>query len=73
MLKLRQYESFKRGWGEISMTVTLLLFLICLGAGLFFIGGFLWSAMEQKPRAIWLIGAAASLMVGLAGFVVNIK
>lgn len=55
------------------MTVTLLLFLICLGAGLFFIGGFLWSAMEQKPRAIWLIGAAASLMVGLAGFVVNIK
>ncbi|MFA5802136.1 MAG: hypothetical protein WC911_06620 [Thermoleophilia bacterium] len=55
------------------MTATLLVFLVCLSAGLFFVGGFLWSAMEQKPRAIWLVGAAVSLLVGLAGFVVNKK
>jgi hypothetical protein len=55
------------------LTATLVIFLICLGTGLFFVGAFLWSAMEQKPRAIWLVGAAVSLIVGLAGFVINTK
>ena len=52
--------------------MVLLIFSICLIAGLFCVGGFLWSAMEQKPKSIWLIGAAVAILVGLAGLVLRV-
>jgi len=53
------------------MSIGLLFFVTCLLAGLFCVGGFLWSAMEGKPRAIWLIGTGAAIIVGLAGLVLH--
>ena len=55
------------------MNASLLLFLICLGAGLFCLGGFLWSAMDGKPKSTWLIGAAAAVLVGIAGLLIYQK
>ena len=49
-------------------TVVFLFFLI---AGLFCFGGFLWSAMEGKPKAIWMIGAGVTIIVGVAGLVMH--
>ncbi|MCL4309401.1 MAG: hypothetical protein M0Z32_04250 [Actinomycetota bacterium] len=46
-------------------------FLISLIAGLFCMGGFLWSTMEGKPKSIWLIGAGATIVVGIAGLVLH--
>ncbi len=43
------------------------IFFTVLIAGLFCIGGFLWSTVEQKPRALWLIGAAVTIIVGITG------
>jgi uncharacterized protein (DUF983 family) len=45
------------------------MFFLVLIAGLFFVGGFLWSMVEQKPRALWLVGAAITIFVGVAGLV----
>lgn len=49
--------------------MSLIIFLVGLLAGLLCIGGFMWSAMEQKPKAIWLLGAGVAILVGLAGLV----
>ncbi len=48
-----------------------LIFFLCLVSGLFCVGGFLWSAMEQKPKAFWLLGGTAILIVGLAGLLLH--
>ena len=53
---------------ELFVTV---FFLISLIAGLFCVGGFLWSTMEGKPKSIWLIGAGATIVVGIAGLVLH--
>lgn len=47
--------------------MSLIIFITCLLAGLLCIGGFMWSAMEQKPKAVWLLGAGIAILVGLAG------
>ena len=51
--------------------MTLIIFVVGLLAGLFCIGGFLWSAMDGKPRKVWLIGAGATIVVALAGLVIH--
>lgn len=53
------------------MRVTLIIFVIGLISGLFCIGGFLWGAMEGKPRKVWLIGAGATILVALAGLLIH--
>lgn len=53
------------------MNSRLLIFLIALLAGLFSIGGFLWSAMQEKPQKLWLLGAAAAILVGIAGLITH--
>ena len=53
------------------MHLPLLIFIVSLIAVLVCFGGFLWSAMEQKPKGIWLIGLGATIIVGLAGLVVH--
>jgi len=47
------------------------ILFISLIAGLFCVGGFLWSAMEQKPMKIWLIGAGAAIIVGILGLLLH--
>ena len=54
-----------------NMHLPLLIFVVSLIAGLVCLGGFLWSAMEQKPKAIWLIGLGIAIIVGFAGLVVH--
>jgi len=49
--------------------MSLIIFISGLLLGLTCIGGFMWSAMEQKPKFIWLIGAGIAIIVGLAGLV----
>ncbi len=51
--------------------MSLIIFIICLLAGLVCLGGFLWSAMEQKPKVIWLIGGGVTILVGLAGLILR--
>lgn len=51
--------------------MSLIIFIVCLLAGLLCLGGFLWSAMEQKPKAIWLIGAGVAILVGIAGLILR--
>ncbi|MDO8735734.1 MAG: hypothetical protein Q7K29_01445 [Thermoleophilia bacterium] len=51
--------------------MSLIIFISSLLAGLFCLGGFMWSAMEQKPKAIWLLGAGVAIIVGLAGLVIR--
>lgn len=53
------------------MTAYSLLFIVTLLGGLFCIGGFMWSAMESKPQKIWLVGAAITILVGIAGVVMH--
>ena len=60
----------KTGSGA-NMHLPLLIFIVSLIAVLVCFGGFLWSAMEQKPKGIWLIGLGATIIVGLAGLVVH--
>lgn len=49
--------------------MSLIIFVIGLLSGLLCIGGFMWSAMEQKPKAIWLLGAGIAILVGMAGLI----
>lgn len=49
--------------------MSLMIAISGLLLGLVCIGGFMWSAMEQKPKAIWLLGAGIALIVGLAGLI----
>ena len=63
-------EAAKTGSGA-NVHLPLLIFIVSLIAGLICLGGFLWSAMEQKPKAIWLIGLGVAIMVGFAGLVVH--
>lgn len=50
----------------------LLFTLVVFSAGLICIGGFLWSVVEERPRAIWLVGAAVAVLVGIAGLAVHV-
>lgn len=52
--------------------MVLIFVALIFSAGLFCIGGFLWSVVEEKPSAIWLVGAGISVVVGIAGLVVHI-
>lgn len=45
-------------------------FFIILVMGLFCVGGFLWSVIEEKPRATWLLAAGLTIIVGIAGLVI---
>lgn len=49
--------------------MSLVIFIVSLLTGLLCIGGFMWSAMEQRPKFIWLLGAGIAILVGLAGMV----
>jgi hypothetical protein len=49
--------------------MSLFIFVIGLLSGLLCIGGFMWSAMEEKPKAIWLLGAGIAILVGMAGLI----
>ena len=53
------------------MTIYSMLFIVTLLGGLFCLGGFMWSAMDSKPQKIWLVGAAASMLVAIAGLVLH--
>ncbi len=53
------------------MHLSLIIFVVCLLAGLFCFGGFLWSAMEKKPKTIWLTGLGVTILVGIAGLVLH--
>jgi len=53
------------------MSIGLILFVLVLLLGLFCIGGFLWSAMQEKPKKVWLIGAAAAVIVAIAGLITH--
>lgn len=44
-------------------------FFIVLITGLFCIGGFFWSVVEEKPRVVWLVAAGLTIVVGIAGLV----
>ncbi|MHB9053548.1 MAG: hypothetical protein ACYC5F_06125 [Thermoleophilia bacterium] len=54
------------------MRLPLIIFIVSLIAGLTCLGGFLWSAMEQKPKGIWLLGLGIAIIVGLAGLIFRI-
>lgn len=54
------------------MHLPLLIFIVSLIGGLVCFGGFLWSAMEQKPKGIWLLGLGIAIIVGLAGLILHL-
>jgi len=59
--------------GATQMHYPLLIFFVSLLTGVVCVGGFLWSASEQKPKAFWLIGVGVAILVGLMGLVQHIS
>jgi LPXTG-motif cell wall-anchored protein len=40
-------------------------------AGLFCVGAFLWSVVEEQTKKSWLVAAGILLIVGIAGFFIT--
>ncbi|MHB9112766.1 MAG: hypothetical protein ACYC4D_09115 [Thermoleophilia bacterium] len=51
--------------------MSLIIFVVGLLTGLLCLGGFMWSAMEQKPKTIWLLGEGIAILMGMAGLILH--